>query len=85
MNTPIQGTAADIMKMAMIAVRNRLMKEKLDAKIVMQVHDELVVEAPKERAEEVKNILAEAMSHAVKISVPLTVDVTDGDNWLDQE
>ncbi|MBO5315097.1 MAG: DNA polymerase I [Clostridia bacterium] len=84
MNAPIQGTAADIMKMAMIAVRDRLIKEKLDAKIVMQVHDELVVEAKDEDAELCKRILREEMEKVAALSVPLTVDVTSGKNWLEQ-
>ena len=85
MNAPIQGTAADIMKLAMIRVYRRLSAEEPEAKIVMQVHDELIVEAPVERAERVKHILAEEMSGAAELSVPLTVDVTCGKNWLEQE
>ncbi len=85
MNAPIQGTAADVMKLAMIRVYNRLAKEEPNAKIVMQVHDELVVEAPRERAESVGRILAEEMSGVAELSVPLTVDVTCGKNWLEQE
>ena len=84
MNAPIQGTAADIMKIAMIKVRNRLLKEGLDAKIVMQVHDELVVESKDSEVESVKAILREEMENAVKLSIPLTVDVTSGKNWLEQ-
>ena len=84
MNAPIQGTAADIMKMAMIKVRDRLLKEGVDAKIVMQVHDELVVEAKDSEVESVKAILREEMENAVKLSIPLTVDVTSGKNWLEQ-
>ena len=85
MNAPIQGTAADIMKLAMIAVRNRLLKEGLDARIVMQVHDELVVEARCEIAERVKEILREEMQGVAVLSIPLTVDVTSGATWLEQE
>ena len=85
MNAPIQGTAADVMKLAMINVNNRLQKEGLDAKIVMQVHDELVIEAREEDAEFVKTILKEEMENTVSLSVPLTVDVTSGKNWLEQE
>ncbi len=84
MNAPIQGTAADIMKIAMIKVFNRLKAEEPDANIVMQVHDELIVEAPDERIENVKMILKEEMESAVSLSVPLTVDVTSGKNWLEQ-
>ncbi len=84
MNAPIQGTAADIMKLAMIKVYNKLKAESLDAKIVMQVHDELVVEAKDDTVERVKSILKEEMEGAVKLSIPLTVDVTSGKNWLEQ-
>ena len=84
MNAPIQGTAADVMKMAMIAVRDRLIREELDAKIVMQVHDELVVEARDEDVELCKQILREEMEKISELSVPLTVDVTSGKNWLEQ-
>ncbi len=85
MNAPIQGTAADIMKLAMIRVYNRLKKDVPDAKIVMQVHDELIVEAPDGKIDYVKQILKEEMESAVSLSVPLTVDVTSGKNWLEQE
>ena len=85
MNAPIQGTAADIMKLAMIKVYERLWREEPEAKIVMQVHDELIVEAPEERIESVKAILREEMESAVNLNVPLTVDVTSGKNWLEQE
>ena len=84
MNAPIQGTAADIMKIAMIKVRDRLLKEGLDAKIVMQVHDELVVEAKDSDVNSVKTILREEMENAAKLSIPLTVDVSSGKNWLEQ-
>ncbi len=84
MNAPIQGTAADIMKLAMIRVYNRLLKEEPDAKIVMQVHDELIVEAPDASVENVKKILKEEMENVASLNVPLTVDVTSGKNWLEQ-
>lgn len=84
MNAPIQGSAADIMKMAMIAVRNRLISEGLDAKIVMQVHDELVIEVNESQAELCRKIVREEMEGVVNLSVPLTVDVTCGKNWLEQ-
>ena len=85
MNAPIQGTAADVMKLAMIKVYERLKKDEPEARLVMQVHDELIVEAPDERVEAVKKILREEMEGAVSLSVPLTVDVTSGKNWLEQE
>ncbi len=85
MNAPIQGAAADIMKCAMIRVAKRLESEGLDAALVMQVHDELIVEAKCEIADQVKEILREEMEASASLSVPLTVDVTSGKNWLDQE
>jgi len=84
MNAPIQGSAADIMKLAMINVAKRLKSEAIDAKIVMQVHDELIVEAREDDAERCKLILKEEMESAYKLAVPLTVDVTVGKNWLEQ-
>ena len=83
MNTPIQGTAADIMKIAMINVYNRLRKEKIDAKIVLQVHDEMMIEAAIEEAESVKEILKYEMENAVKLSVPLIAEVSEANNWYD--
>jgi len=84
MNAPIQGSAADIMKIAMLNVYKRLKDENLDAKIVMQVHDELVIEAKDEVVDQCKNILKEEMENVASLSVPLTVDVTSGKNWLEQ-
>lgn len=85
MNAPIQGAAADIMKLAMINVYNALKKEGLDAKIVMQVHDELVIEVSDSDLQRAKETVKREMECSVKLSVPLTVDVTSGKNWLDQE
>ena len=84
MNAPIQGAAADIMKLAMINTANALTKAGLDAKIVMQVHDELVIEVKDEDVETCKRLIKEEMESAVELSVPLTVDVTSGKNWLEQ-
>ena len=83
MNTPIQGTAADIMKIAMINVFNRLRKENLDAKIILQVHDELIVEAKKECQEQVETILKEEMESAMKLKIPLKVEIFEANNWYD--
>ena len=83
MNTPIQGTAADIMKIAMINVFERLKKEKLEAKIVLQVHDELIIECKKEQAEKVGSLLKEEMENAVKLKVPLKVEVSEAENWYE--
>ncbi len=81
MNTPIQGTAADIMKIAMINVYRELKEKQLDAQIVLQVHDELLIEVKKEQKEEAKNILKNCMENVIKLSVPLNVDVNEGENW----
>lgn len=83
MNTPIQGTAADIIKLAMIKVYQRLKKEKLPARLILQVHDELIVEAEEGAAENVSELLKEEMENCVKLSVPLTVDVKTGKTWFD--
>lgn len=83
MNTPIQGTAADIMKIAMINVFNRLKTEKFDAKIVLQVHDELIIESKVENQKEVENILKEEMENAMKLKVPLKVEISEADNWYE--
>ena len=85
MNAPIQGSAADIMKIAMIRTSDRLKAEKLDARIVMQVHDELIIEARDDQVDIVKRILKEEMEGAANLSIPLTVDVSTGKNWLEQE
>lgn len=85
MNAPIQGTAADIMKIAMLRVDSALKKEALDAKIVMQVHDELVIEVRDDQVEICRELVRREMESAVALSVPLTVDVTVGKNWLEQE
>ena len=83
MNTPIQGTAADIMKIAMINVYNRLKNENLEAKIVLQVHDELIIECKKEIADDVKKLLQEEMENATELKVPLEVEVSEAENWYE--
>jgi len=83
MNTPIQGTAADIIKLAMVKVFNRLKAEGMRSRLILQVHDELIVEAPIEEAEKAARILKEEMEGAAEFSVALTADANVGDNWLD--
>ena len=83
MNTPIQGTAADIIKLAMIKVYKRLEAEKLPARLILQVHDELIVEAEESCAEKAAAILKEEMENCVKMAVPLTADVKIGKTWFD--
>ena len=83
MNTPIQGTAADIMKIAMIKVYKALKDEGLQAKIVLQVHDEMMIEAPENEVEKVKEILEQCMQSATTLKVPLIAEVSVADNWYD--
>jgi len=83
LNTPIQGSAADIIKLAMIIVYNRLKEEKLEAKLILQVHDELIIESPKCEVEKVKVLLVEEMERATKLNVPLKVDMKSGHSWYD--
>ncbi len=83
MNTPIQGTAADIMKIAMINVYRKLKGENLNAKIVLQVHDEMMIESPKEEAEKVKQILKQEMEQAVGMEVPLIAEISEAENWYE--
>ena len=83
LNMPVQGTAADIMKLAMLRVHDRLHREGLRARLLMQVHDELIVECPEAEREQVARILTEEMEHAATLSVPLTVDAHWGKNWLE--
>lgn len=82
-NTPIQGTAADIIKLAMVKVYARLKRELPEAKLILQVHDELIVEAPKDSAQKALVILKEEMQNAVKLDVPLIVDAKIGQNWYE--
>ena len=83
MNSPIQGTAADIIKIAMIRVKQRLEREQLKSKLILQVHDELLIEAAGDEEEYVKTLLAEEMRHAADLAVTLEVDVKSGRNWFE--
>lgn len=83
MNSPIQGTAADIIKIAMLRVQERLKEEKLRSRLILQVHDELLIETHKEEIEQVKDILAEEMQTATTLSVPLDIDMNIGANWYE--
>ncbi len=80
-NMPIQGTAADIIKIAMIRVYKRLKKEQMRSRLILQVHDELIVEAPAEEADRAANLLSEEMQNAVKLSLPLVADAGMGKTW----
>ena len=82
-NSPIQGTAADIIKIAMVRVHDRLKRENLESRLVLQVHDELLIETKNEELTKVSAILKEEMESAVTLSVPLEVDVETGETWYD--
>ena len=81
MNSPIQGTAADIIKLAMIAVAHRIREQRLRARLILQVHDELIVEAPEDEVERVKALLRECMEGVVALKVPLRADISTGGDW----
>ena len=81
MNMPIQGTAADIIKIAMVRVYRRLREENLRARLILQVHDELIVEAPEEEAPRVRDLVKEEMESAVSLAVPMEVDAKVGRDW----
>ena len=82
-NTPVQGTAADLIKLAMIAIHKELKKRNLKTKMVLQIHDELLFDTPKEEAEEVTELVRHAMTTAMDIGVPLDVSIGQGKSWLE--
>lgn len=81
MNAPIQGTAADIIKLAMVNVYNKLKELNLNSKLILQVHDELIINVVKGELDIVKKLLKEEMENTIKLSVPLDVDVNVGEDW----
>ncbi len=83
LNMPIQGTAADIIKLAMVRVHARLKEEKLRARLIMQVHDELIVECPEEERQQVEHLLAQEMERVMELTVPLVAEAHSGKNWLE--
>ena len=83
MNTPIQGTAADIMKIAMIKVYQEIQNRGLKSKIVLQVHDEMMIEAPIDEKEEIQKIMKESMESAIQLKVPLIAEISEANNWYD--
>lgn len=83
MNAPIQGTAADIMKIAMLGVNRELKKRNMKSRLILQVHDELLIEAYQNEVEEVQTILKDQMEHAAELKVPLIVDMHNGNNWYE--
>jgi DNA polymerase-1 len=83
LNMPIQGTAADIIKLAMVRVDERLRREGLQGRLILQVHDELIVECPENEKEQVSSLLTEEMERVMTLSVPLTAEAHWGKNWLE--
>ncbi len=83
LNTPVQGTSADIMKMAMIKIYKKLNENHLKSKMIIQVHDEIIIDTKKEELEEVTEIVRDSMANACKLSVPLSVDINYGKDWYD--
>ena len=83
LNTPIQGTAADIIKLAMVKVYKAIKENNLKTKMIIQVHDELIFDVPKEELEKVKELVTEIMDNVTKLNVPLAVDVNYGKNWAE--
>jgi DNA polymerase-1 len=84
-NMPVQGTAADIIKVAMIRLYDRMRQAKLRSRMLLQVHDELIFEAPAEELDALRSLILEIMPHAIELSVPLRVDVKTGRNWGELE
>jgi len=82
-NSPIQGSAADLIKIAMIRIDNLLRKEKLESKMLLQVHDELVFESPADELSRLESLVKQEMENAAELSVPLVVDVGHGANWVE--
>ena len=83
LNMPVQGTAADIIKLAMVNVARRLKEQRLQARLILQVHDELIVECPESEAETVRALLENEMENAVHLSVPLTAEAHIGHSWAE--
>jgi DNA polymerase-1 len=82
-NSPIQGSAADLIKVAMIRIQNRLTEERYSARMLLQVHDELVFEVPPEELERIRELVKNEMEHAASLAVPLLVDMGIGANWME--
>ena len=83
LNTPIQGSSADIMKLAMIEIYNKINANNLKSKMILQIHDEIIIDAKKEEIEKLKEIVKDAMENVVKLSVPLKVEISIGTNWFE--
>ena len=85
LNSPLQGTAADLIKMAMISIAARLKKEKLAARMILQVHDELLFELPAEEKSKMEKLVKEEMEGVYELAVPVVVEMGTGPNWRDME
>ena len=83
MNSPIQGTAADIIKIAMIRVNMKLKEQNMKSRLILQIHDELLIETHLDEFDQVKEILRDEMVNAVKLRVPLKVDINQGNSWYE--
>jgi len=83
LNTPIQGSAADIIKLAMLRVYNRIKKENLKAQLILQVHDELIIDTPKDEQAQVERLIKEEMESVADLCVSMTVDVHSGSSWFE--
>ena len=83
LNTPIQGSAADIIKLAMLRVYDRIKKEKLKAQLILQVHDELIIDTPKDEQAQVERLIKEEMEGVADLCVLMTVDVHSGSSWFE--
>ena len=84
-NMPVQGTSADIIKVAMIELDRQMAKQQLKSKLLLQVHDELIFEVPNEELDKMKKLVPEIMSTSLELSIPLKVDIKTGDNWEQME
>jgi DNA polymerase-1 len=82
-NTPLQGTAADLIKLAMIKIDRQLAEQKLRTRMVLQVHDELLFEVPEDETDVVTSLVKEAMEHVIELRVPVVADLAFGENWRD--
>ena len=81
-NAPIQGSAADIIKLAMVNIHKKMLVQKMESKLLLQVHDELVLDMVKEEQKDLEKLVKQEMMEAVKFNVPLEVEIGSGENWL---
>jgi DNA polymerase-1 len=84
-NTPLQGTAADLIKIAMLRIDQRMRDAKMKSRMTLQVHDELLFDAPKDEVEDIRNLVKHEMENVIELKVPIIADVGVGDNWRDMD